>query len=99
VTEGDTVITGGGPPGVPIILFDVTAMGVALGQTTIGEDGRFEFTVDPLESAHRIGVALGELAGTGYTAEELQETIYFGDESLSVPLVGFFYDTAMVREP
>ena len=91
-------MTGRGPAGVPIGLLNITFMGTMLGQTTIGEDGTFAFTVEPLEAGHRIGIVLGILDGTQWTPEYFQNSAFYGDEARSVPLVGFFYDTALVIE-
>lgn len=96
IVAGDTFVRGTGPAGVPIIIMDVTSMGIPLGQVTIGEDGTFEVEVQPLGENYRIGIALGDLSGTDWTEESFQDDSFEGDEAKSVPLVGFFFDTAMV---
>jgi hypothetical protein len=53
--------------------------------------------VAPLESSVRIGVAIGDLTGTSYTAEEFDAEAYKGPEALMVPMVGYFLDTTMVQ--
>lgn len=99
IPAGSTKVTGSGPPGVPIVLMDITFGGNLLASGVIGEDGKFQLTLDrPLEARHRIGVTLGELSGTQWQREDFADERFYGDEALSVPQVGFFYDTYMVRE-
>lgn len=97
IYAGDTVISGTGPAGVPIAILDITFMGEVLGQTVIKDDGTFSIEVSPLEAAHRVGIILGVLEGTEWSETDFDER-YFGDQALNVPLVGFFYDTALVLE-
>jgi hypothetical protein len=94
---GATQITGVGRPGVPIMLVDITFMGVVLGQGTIQDDGTFSIKVAALEKGHRIGIALANLDGTGLSEKDFRHRGYFGDLALTVPQVGFFYDTAQVK--
>lgn len=95
--EGSDHITGTGPAGVPIIIADVTFMGTIIGDGKIGRDGIFSIQVAPLEKSHRIGVTLGDLKGTSWSVQDFNQSAYFGDESLLIPNVGFFYDTALVE--
>jgi hypothetical protein len=97
VREGDTVVRGSGPAGVPVLLVDVTFMGQNLAQTVIGSDGTFELTIQALESNHRIGLMLGELAGTPWTDASFRDPGYNGKEAMQVPQVGFLYDTVLVQ--
>jgi hypothetical protein len=96
VLEGATEITGKGTPGVPVIIYDVTFMGEVLGQGTIQSDGTFKILVPTLEKGHRIGLGIADLAGTKWKAEDFQNPGYNGDEARLIPMVGFFFDTAMV---
>jgi hypothetical protein len=98
VVSGVTVIRGTGPAGVPIWIADVTSMGEALGQGTIGPDGKFAIQVQPLPATHRVGVGLAELAGTKWKAEDFYRAEFYGSEAMQAPQVGFFFDTAMVSE-
>ena len=98
VVAGATQVTGTGPAGVPIVLQDVTFMGANLSVTVVREDGTFVFELPPLERGHRIGVALGVLEGTRWKAEDFESPAYRGTEPMQVPSVGFYYDTAMVRD-
>ena len=97
VREGDTVVRGSGPAGVPVLLVDVTFMGQNLAQTVIGPDGTFEVTLNPLETNHRIGLMLGELAGTAWSDASFQDPGYNGTQAMQVPQVGFLFDTAFVE--
>ncbi|HEY62833.1 MAG TPA: hypothetical protein G4N95_09315 [Anaerolineae bacterium] len=95
IYEGDTKISGKGPINVPIILLDITFMGEYLGQTITNENGIFNITVEPLEASHRIGIMLGPLEGTEWESFEFDQN-YYGNEARNIPLVGFFYDTALI---
>jgi hypothetical protein len=98
VVAGTAVIRGTGPAGVPIWIADVTFMGEVLGQGKIGPDGKFAIQVQPLDANHRIGVALAELAGTPWTAEDFYRAEFYGPDATQAPQVGFFFDTVMVTE-
>lgn len=99
IQPGTERVRGNGPPGLPVVLVDVTMGGEILGFTTINEEGVFEFKLDnPLEAQHRIGVTLGDLTGTDRAYEDFYDKSFYGDEALSVPQVGFFFDTHMIRE-
>lgn len=98
IYAGATTVSGSGPAGVPIFILDITFAGEPLAQGVIGRDGSFSFPVNELEKGHRLGIALGDLAGSGYTEEELLVPGYFGDTALTVPTIGFFLDTALVVE-
>jgi hypothetical protein len=98
IVAGAAVIRGTGPAGVPIWIADVTFMGEVLGQGTIGPDGKFAIQVQPLEANHRLGIALAELAGTPWTAEDFSRPEFYGPDATQAPQVGFFFDTVMVTE-
>jgi hypothetical protein len=93
---GATEIRGTGPAGVPVYIADVTFMGDPLGTGTIGPDGKFAIQVHPLETGHRIGLALGVLEGTPWKPEDFYPEKFFGPGAMQVPQVGFFHDTEMV---
>lgn len=99
IAAGATRVTGSGPAGVPIALLDITFGGPLLAMGTIGQDGRFELELgEPLEARHRIGITLGNLTGTGWQLEDFSDKGFHGDEARTVPQIGFFFDTCMVRE-
>lgn len=94
---GDTHVRGSGPPGVPIVITNITLMGEPLVYGKIGADGRFDLELpDPLQENYRIGIALGDLAGTPWTKEDFRNPLFYGDEAQTVPKVGFFYDSSLV---
>ena len=97
IVAGASKVTGRGPANVPIQLHDITFGGTLLSSGLIDASGRFELEVEPLEARHRIGIALGNLAGTGWAETDFGEDT-FGDEARSIPQVGFFYDSCMIRE-
>lgn len=98
IFEGTDQVTGTGPEGVPIMIVDVTFMGEPLGQGVIGSNGVFAIKVPVLEKNHRIGIMLGNLTGTPWKMEDFYAPEYRGDEAVQMPMVGFVYDSAMVKE-
>lgn len=99
IVEGATRVSGSGPAGVPIVLHDITLGGVLLASSAIDTNNEFEFQLDePLERGHRIGIALGDLSGTRWEQDDFSNESYYGERALSVPQVGFFFDTSMVEE-
>jgi len=99
IHAGTTRVTGSGPKGIPVVLIDITSGGAWLASDVINEDGKFEFRLTkPLEARHRIGVALGDLSGTGMQVEDFSHEGYNGDEPLNIPQVGFFFDTYVISE-
>lgn len=91
VKAQDTVVKGSGPKGISIVLLDATHMGVELGATTIGEDGRFTINVQPLPGNIRIGIQLAEHDNAIWSDKSL-----LGPGALVLPLVGAFVDTVLV---
>ena len=99
IVVGATRVTGSGPSDVPIMLSDITFGGPVLAMGTIDRDGRFELELGkPLEANHRIGITLGNLTGTRWQPEDFFDKGFHGDQALSVPQIGFFFDTYMIRE-
>jgi hypothetical protein len=98
VVVGTSSVTGSGFPGVPIVILDITFMGGVLGTGKVDANGKFSINVSPLESGHIIGLALGELTGTQWKAEDFAGTEYRGKGATQIPQVGFFYDTAAVSQ-
>lgn len=96
IVAGVTEVSGSGPAGVPIMIVDTTLMGNILGQGIIGDDGTFVILVPKLEKDHRIGVALDNLEGTPWSTADFTEA-YTGDEAYMSPMIGAFYDTALVQ--
>jgi hypothetical protein len=97
IIEGADHVSGTGPAGIPIVIADVSFMGEALGTDKIGPDGKFSIKVPVLEKNHRIGLRVGELAGTRWKAEDFDPQGFWGDGATQVPQVAFFHDTALVQ--
>ena len=96
---GDRRIVGAGPAGVPVMIVDITLGGEVLGTGVVGDDGVLSIELNQgLQALHRVGLALGNLDGTDWDLTGLQSEEYYGDEALSVPQVGFFYDTFFISE-
>ena len=89
----DGVITGVGVPGLTIFIINVTSMGEPLGSGVIDEDGAFSVDVGDIESGVQIGLA-ADIEGFGL----LSDDIIPGDGEISIPQVGYFFDTVVVRE-
>jgi len=74
-------------------------MGEILGSGRINSDGTFDIPVIiSLEKNHRIGIGLGDLSGTKFFIQDFQNPGYNGDEARNLPMLNFFFDTAMVQE-
>jgi len=97
ITAGTTQVTGTGPAGIPIWILDYTFGGAVLGQGVIADDGAFSIQVSELEANHRIGIVLGDLEGTEWQPENFYFRQFYGDDPKQVPMVDFFFDTAMVQ--
>lgn len=96
VVVGIQEVSGSGPAGVPIMILDITFMGNILGEGTIKPDGTFNIQVPKLEKNHRIGLTLGYLDGTEWIPEDFYSPGFNGDNPLQVPMVDFFFDTAII---
>lgn len=91
VRAGATMVSGTGTKGVAIKLYDLTHMGVELGEGVVQSDGRFAIKVEPLSANIRIGIQLVEQDDGIW-----QDKARLGPEALVVPLVGVFVDTVLV---
>ncbi len=92
---GSTVVTGEGPPGVPIKIVNITRVGRELGTGVIGPNGHFTVVVSPLPAGEHIGIMLGNVAGTEFKPEDFLQ----GEGYVDIPMIGILFDTAMVEEP
>lgn len=95
---GDTVVSGQSPPDLSLAISDVTFGNVPLGVGVSDADGRFSIQVSPLPEGHRVGITLAELP-PGKTFEEAAEELakYRGEQFMSIPNIGVFFDTALVQ--
>ncbi len=99
IVAGVTEVTGQGIKDISVVLVDVTMGGNILGITTVNREGRFVFKLGtPLEAAHRLGLTLGDVSSTGKRHEDFFDERFYGDEPFSIPQIGFFFDTALVKE-
>ncbi len=89
----DGVISGLGVPGLIIFIINVTSMGEPLGSVVIDEDGTFSVDVGDLETGIQIGLT-ADIEGFGLSSDD----IIPGPGEISIPQVGYFYDTVVVRE-
>lgn len=92
VRANDTIISGVGPAGLEIVIQNITMMGEVVGYGTIQGDGTFSVQVPSLDSNVRIGLA-ADIELQGLTLQEIQP----GNDAISVPMVGYFYDSTVVR--
>jgi hypothetical protein len=96
--EGATKVTGSAPPGVQVVLEDVTLAGAPLGRGVADGDGRFEIALfAPLEARHRVGATV-ELSGSPWTENDFSSDAFHGEEPLMIPQIGFYFDTSMVEQ-
>ena len=91
INAGDTMIHGVGPAGLPIIILNITFVGEQLGAGVIDEDGTFSIPVVPIPEGVRIGVT----ADSDVT-DSLEVEILPGEGEISVPRVGYFYDSVVI---
>ncbi len=92
INPGDTMVSGVGPPGLTVYLLNVTLMGTELGTSIIGEDGTFIIQTAELPSGIRIGLT-ADLTTIGLTENDIQ----LGEDAISIPQVGNFYDSYVLR--
>ena len=85
-------IKGVGPAGLPIVILNITLMGEQLGAGVIDADGTFSIPV-ALQSNIRIGLS-ADIEAFGLSKEGVQP----GDNAITVPLVGYFYDSTRIGE-
>jgi hypothetical protein len=90
---GDTEINGVGPAGLTVFVVNVTLMGDLIGSGQIGDDGTFRIAIPALEPNFQIGL-FADLEAAGIDPD----SVVAGPGARVVPLVGFFYDTALVQE-
>jgi uncharacterized lipoprotein NlpE involved in copper resistance len=94
IKGGQTRITGNGPAGIPITLINVSTGGTLLGETTIEQDGSFNFNLQqPVESGHAIGLQLGDISGTDLN----QNDFIYNDTYYDRPIVGILFDMVTVE--
>ena len=83
---GATSVSGTGPAGVPILIYEVANTADLLGHLTIPEDGKFLIEFErPLQPSERVGVVLDleNLAKTDYEYEDFRQVA-----EVEVPVYG-----------
>lgn len=88
-------ITGSGPAYVPVMVLDATAGNLILGIGRIGEDGKFSLPVSGLTAGNQVGIVLGVLEGTPWTAAMFTQA-FFGDEPVTGQTI--YFDTTVIQE-
>lgn len=97
VVEGATQVMGTGPANVPIALVDITMGGTILAQSRTGADGTFDLHVSALEKNHRIGLGLGDLAGSPWSESSFYDPGFNSAGAMLVPQIGFVFDSTLVQ--
>lgn len=93
VKEGDLVVRGSGPKGVPITLIDISDMGKILSETVIDETGNYQFKLhEPLIFGHSIGLKIGDLTNTNFNYEDF----VYSDTYTDIPLIGIILAKTIV---
>jgi hypothetical protein len=93
IKSTDILLTGVGPSGLEIYVLDITFMGAELGRTVIDKDGTFSITVNDMQPGIRIGLS-ADISSIGLT----QEDVIPGDGEISMPRIGYFFDSAVLTE-
>lgn len=96
---GATLVTGQAPPGLALIVADVTYNGEVLGSGVVGDDARFSIEVASLRPGNRVGITFGEIE-EGLSLVDMAEKYYQyrGEGFINIPNVGIFFDSALVGE-
>jgi hypothetical protein len=95
VKAGDTVVRGTGGPDVPLAVVNITQMASELGQGKVGPDGEFEIHLgQPLVAGERIGLMLGDLAGTSFQVSDFQR----GPDYVDMPFIGVVFTSTLIVE-
>ncbi len=93
--KGETVVSGEGPAGVPILIVDVSYMTV-IGEGRVSPEGEFAIEVEPpLVEYSMVGILFDESKESPYTLEQLP----CGEECGDLALVGLLFDRAPVVKP
>ena len=92
IKANDIEVSGVGPAGLPITIVNITLMGEQLGSGVVENDGTFTIPVN-LQSNIRIGIS-ADIEANELGSEDVQP----GNDAMNVPLVGYFFDTAVVSQ-
>ena len=93
IRAGDTVVSGVGPASLPVVISNITFLGEQLGAGVIGDDGIFSIEVSQVPSSIRIGLT-ADIGSIGLMESDIRP----GDDAISVPEVGYFYDSFVILQ-
>lgn len=89
----DTQVSGSGPPGLPIRLYDVGLTGDELGSGVVGNDGTFAVRLtNPLHAGQRVGLALGDMEGASFSYDALRKQAI-----INLPVIGLLFADVEVQ--
>jgi len=91
---GETTISGHGPVGLPIKIYEVANTADLLCQTTIDQNGQFicEYISRPLRRTERVAVTAPDLTNTPYTRQDLRKI-----RQIDIPTYGYILDEKKVH--
>jgi len=93
LNAGMDVVTGSGPVGLPVRLYDVGLTGEELGSVVIGQQGTFSIQLlSPLQSGQRVGLALGDLEGTPFKRQD-----FVNQAIIDLPVIGLLFADVTVQ--
>ncbi|MBA3469593.1 MAG: hypothetical protein H0T53_08110 [Herpetosiphonaceae bacterium] len=94
ITASSTEVCGTGGPDVPIKLVNISRNADLLGQTVVDSQGSFCIPVQqPLPAGDSVGIMLGDITGTSFTAEQfLRSSTY-----IDMPQIGTIFAMASVN--
>lgn len=87
-------VSGTGQAGVPIRVVNITQDTAVIATTTIAPDGTFTVAVSEMAAGDRIGLMLGDVAGTGFEANNFLRGPGYQD----LPMIGIVFTTDLVEE-
>lgn len=94
VKAGDTAIAGTGGANVPIRIISISDAGEVVASGQVGADGKFSFSPNiQLTKGTRLGIILGEVAGTGFKTEDFIRGPNYSD----LPYVGIVFAQTLVQ--
>ncbi len=94
VKGGDAEISGSGGPNVPIRIIDITTAGDIIATGIVDKDGKFKLpSMAQVVKGHRLGIMLGEIAGTSFKSEDFVRGPNYDD----IPFIGTVFASTLVQ--
>lgn len=94
VKAGDTTVAGTGGPNVPIRIVSISDAGDVVASGQVGADGKFSFSPNiQLIKGTRLGIILGEVAGTNFKQEDFMRGPNYSD----LPYIGTVFASTLVQ--